>query len=135
MYYPWKNDKSTDPSSSQKPAFSCIIYSGKEGDIAQKYTSDELNKLRQSELAGLVLSIQDQVGTPNDSIENLSRLSVPPTRAAGDEKRNALIKSSDSSHCSTKLKATRKMPERNLMKTMPSSRLNARRKKDSAKKM
>ena len=39
--------------------------------MAQKYTADELNKLGQNELVGLVLSMQEQVSTLNNNLEKL----------------------------------------------------------------
>ena len=39
--------------------------------MADKYTADELNKLGQKELVGLVLSMQDQVSRLNTNLETL----------------------------------------------------------------
>lgn len=39
--------------------------------MAQNYTAEELNKLGQKELVGMVLSLQDQVGKLNDNLERL----------------------------------------------------------------
>ena len=39
--------------------------------MADKYTADELNKLGQKELVGLVLSMQDEVSRLNTNLETL----------------------------------------------------------------
>lgn len=39
--------------------------------MAQNYTAEELNKLGQKELVGIVLSLQEQVGKLNDNLERL----------------------------------------------------------------
>ena len=50
--------------------------------MADKYTADELNKLGQKELVGLVLSMQDQVSRLNTNLETL----IEAVRAAREGK-------------------------------------------------